>query len=129
MSSVSSLFTNPYYGINQANGTRPTDAAKQAKDDAIAGATNGLADAPGIKKDATEEFLDYAKLSVPERIRKQFLESKDLDEKSLAAMSEEERQKIEDEFRELLEKKMKEGMNKEAAKKAGSTGLVANLLV
>lgn len=129
MSSVSSIFSNPYYGINQASGTKPTDAAKQAKDDAIAGATNGLADAPGIKKDAAEEFLDYAKLSVPERIRKQFLESKGLDEKSLASLSEEDRKKIEDEFRELLEKKLKDAMNKDAAKKSGSTGLVANLLV
>lgn len=130
MSSVStSYFTNPYYGINQAGGIKPTDAAKQAKDDAIAGATNSLADAPSIKTDAAEEFLDYAKLSVPERIRKQFLESKGLDEKSLAALSEEDRKKIEDEFRELLEKKLKDGMTKEAAKKNGSTGLVANLLV
>lgn len=62
---------------------------------------------------------------MPERIRKQFLESKGLDEKSLASLSEEDRKAIEDEFRELLEKKFKDEINK----KGEQTGLVANILV
>ncbi|MCW0232668.1 MAG: hypothetical protein OJJ21_03625 [Ferrovibrio sp.] len=126
-SAISNYFTNPYYGVNQANGTKPTEVAESKESAAAAGAA-ALAAASPKAGDVTQEFLDYAKLSVPERIRKQFLESKGLDEKSLAAMSEEERQKIEDEFRELLEKKMKEGLADGVA--AGKkTGLVANIVV
>jgi hypothetical protein len=125
-SAVSNYFSNPYYGVNQASGTKPTELAKSKEDAAAAGAA-ALGAAPPKTGDVTQEFLDYAKLSVPERIRKQFLESKGLDEKSLAAMSEEERKKIEDEFRELLEKKMKDGIpGGSAADK--KTGLIANIL-
>jgi ABC-type transporter MlaC component len=123
-SAISSYFNNPYYGINQASGTKPTDHAKSQEDAAKQGAS-GLGAAPELGKNAREEFLDYAKLSVPERIRKQFLESKGLDEKSLASMSEEDRKAIEDEFRELLEQKFKDEINK----KGEQTGLVANILV
>jgi hypothetical protein len=127
-SAISNYFTNPYYGINQASGTKPTDVVKD-KESAAAAGTAALEASAVPKKDVAEEFLDYAKLSVPERIRKQFLESKGLDEKSLASMSEEERKKIEDEFRELLERKIKEDMNADAAKQTGKTGLIANILV
>lgn len=123
-SGISSFFSNPYYGINQASGVKPTEHAKSQEEAAKQGAS-GLGAAPELGKTAREEFLDYAKLSVPERIRKQFLESKGLDEKSLASLSEEERKAIEDEFRELLEKKFKDEMNK----KGEQTGLVANILV
>lgn len=125
MSSISSsYFTNPYYGINQAGGAKPTEIAKSKEDVAAAGAS-AVSAAPLNVGDVTQEFLDFAKLSVPERIRKQFLESKGLDEKSLAAMNEEDRKKIEDEFRDLLERKMKEGMNMGSK----TTGLVANIVV
>jgi ABC-type transporter MlaC component len=123
-SAISGFFNNPYYGINQANGVKPTDHAKSQEDAAKQGAS-GLNAAPELGKNAREEFLDYAKLSVPERIRKQFLESKGLDEKSLASLSEDERKAIEDEFRELLEKKFKDEINK----KGEQTGLIANILV
>jgi ABC-type transporter MlaC component len=123
-SAVSNFFNNPYYGVNQAGGVKPTDYAKSQEDAAKQGAS-GLNAAPEIGQDAREKFLDYAKLSVPERIRKQFLESKGLDEKSLAELSEDERKAIEDEFRELLERKFKDEMNK----KGEQTGLVANILV
>jgi len=129
-------FVNPYYGVNQAGGVKPTDLIKEkekeAKDALVSG--SGV-DASSIKPDAAQEFLDYAKLSVPERIRKQFLESKGLDEKSLAAMSDEDRQKIEDEFREFLEAKFKEKMakdNQEKLEKAGGglrPGLIADITV
>jgi hypothetical protein len=122
-SAISGYFTNPYYGINQATGAKPTDVAK-AQEDAAAAALQGAA--PAEKKDTAQEFLDYAKLSVPERIRKQFLESKGLDEKSLAELPEEERKKIEDEFRELLEKKIKEGIAGGVAADK-KTGLVADI--
>ena len=124
-SAISNYFTNPYYGINQANGIKPTDYARSQEEAAMQGASGLAAAPPELAKDAREQFLDYAKLSVPERIRKQFLESKGLDEKSLASLSEDERKAIEDEFRELLEKKFKDEMNK----KGEQTGLVANILV
>lgn len=123
-SAISGFFSNPYYGINQANGVKPTDHAKSQEEAAKQGAS-ALGAAPELGKNAREEFLDYAKLSVPERIRKQFLESKGLDEKSLAAMSEDERKAIEDEFRQLLEQKFKDEINK----KGEQTGLIANILV
>ncbi len=123
-SAISGFFNNPYYGINQANGVKPTEHAKSQEEAAKQGAS-GLGAAPELGKNAREEFLDYAKLSVPERIRKQFLESKGLDEKSLASLSEDERKAIEDEFRELLEKKFKDEINK----KGEQTGLIANILV
>lgn len=125
MSSISSsYFTNPYYGINQASGTKPTEVAKN-KEDVAADGASAVSAAPLNVGDVTQEFLDFAKLSVPERIRKQFLESRGLDEKSLASLSEEDRKKIEDEFRDLLERKMKEGMNMGSK----TTGLVANIVV
>jgi ABC-type transporter MlaC component len=124
-SAISGFFNNPYYGINQASGVKPADHAKSQEDAAKQGASALGAAPPALGKDAREEFLDYAKLSVPERIRKQFLESKGLDEKSLASMSEEERKAIEDEFRQLLEQKFKDEINK----KGEQTGLVANILV
>jgi hypothetical protein len=123
-SAISSFFNNPYYGVNQAGGVKPTDYAKSQEDAAKQGAS-GINAAPDLTKDAREQFLDYAKLSVPERIRKQFLESKGLDEKSLADLPEEERKAIEDEFREMLQKKFKEQINKDGQQ----TGLVANILV
>lgn len=124
-SAISGFFNNPYYGINQANGVKPTDHAKSQEEAAKQGASGLGAAPPELGKTAREEFLDYAKLSVPERIRKQFLESKGLDEKSLASLSEDERKAIEDEFRELLEKKFKDEINKTGEQ----TGLVANILV
>lgn len=131
----SNPFVNPYYGINQAGGAKPTDYAK-SKEDAAKDAmvTGSGVDTSKVKPDAAQEFLDYAKLSVPERIRKQFLESKGLDEKSLAAMSDEDRQKIEDEFREFLEAKFKEKMakdNQEKMEKAGGLrpGMIADIVV
>jgi ABC-type transporter MlaC component len=124
-SAISNYFNNPYYGINQAGGVKPTDHAKSQEDAAKQGASGLGAAPPELAKDAREQFLDYAKLSVPERIRKQFLESKGLDEKSLASLSEEDRKAIEDEFRELLERKFKDEINK----KGEQTGLVANILV
>lgn len=121
---ISNYFTNPYYSINQAGGVKPTEYASSQEDAAKQGAS-GLGAGPAeLARDAREQFLDYAKLSVPERIRKQFLESKGLDEKSLASLPEDERKAIEDEFRELLKKKFKDEMNKTGEQ----TGLIANIL-
>jgi len=119
---ITHSFTNPYYGINQANGARPADKIAQ---DAAATIASTASAAATDQKDPTQDFLDYAKLSVAERIRKQFLESKGLDEKSLAAMDEKERQKIEDEFRDMLKKKMKDGVARDTGLQ---TGLIANIL-
>jgi hypothetical protein len=128
-------FVNPYYGVNQASGVKPADLIKEQEKAAKDALINGSGiDTSKVKPDAAQEFLDYAKLSVPERIRKQFLESKGLDEKSLAEMSDEERQKIEDEFRELLEAKFKEKMakdNQEKLEKAAGLrpGMIADIVV
>lgn len=123
-SAISNYFTNPYYGINQASGAKPTDHARNQEEAARQGASGLGAAPPELAKDAREQFLDYAKLSVPERIRKQFLDSKGLDEKSLASLPEEERKAIENEFRELLKKKFKDEMNKTGEQ----TGLIANIV-
>lgn len=123
-SAISNYFTNPYYGINQASGAKPTDHARSQEEAAGQGASGLGAAPPELAKDAREQFLDYAKLSVPERIRKQFLDSKGLDEKSLASLPEEERKAIENEFRELLKKKFKDEMNKTGEQ----TGLIANIV-
>lgn len=123
-SAISNYFTNPYYGVNQASGTKPTDHARSQEEAARQGASGLGAAPPELAKDAREQFLDYAKLSVPERIRKLFLDSKGLDEKSLASLPEEERKTIENEFRELLKKKFKDEMNKTGEQ----TGLIANIV-
>lgn len=123
-SAISNYFTNPYYSINQASGVKPTEYASSQEEAAKQGASGLAAASAELAKDAREQFLDYAKLSVPERIRKQFLESKGLDEKSLASLPEDERKAIEDEFRELLKKKFKDEMNKTGEQ----TGLIANIV-
>lgn len=87
--------------------------------------TDGSADPAAVtesdkkkKPDPADEFLNFAKMSLPEKIRYQFLAAHGLSEDDLKAMDEKERQKIEDQIRQEIE----EAVKKETDKKAG--GLV-----
>lgn len=55
---------------------------------------------------AAEEFLKWSKMNPVERIRAQYLKDNDLTEEELASMPAEERAKIEDEIRKLIEEKL-----------------------
>ncbi|WP_370152834.1 hypothetical protein [Ferrovibrio sp.] len=61
-----------------------------------------------VKKTAEENFLDYARMSVAERIRAQMLEEEGLDEEKLAKLDAEMRKKIEEKIREAIEEKMRQ---------------------
>ena len=74
------------------------------------------------KTDAVQDFLDYAKMSIPERIRAKYLEEHGMTEEGLAQLDEKLRKKIEEEIREEIEKAVKGETGK-------SAGGIANLLV
>ncbi|WP_298720970.1 hypothetical protein [uncultured Ferrovibrio sp.] len=59
------------------------------------------------RKSVQDEFLDYARMSVAERIRAQILEDKGLTEERLAELDAEKRKAIEEEIRQAIEEKMK----------------------
>lgn len=111
MTAIGSTYTNPYYGINQAGGVKPTDAAA-AGEKAKADAAIAAAATPETKPDVAQGFLDYAKLSIPERIRKSILEKKGLSEEQLAQLEPEERKKIEEEIKEEIKKAIEDGVRK-----------------
>lgn len=71
---------------------------------------------------AEEQFLDYARMSVAERMREQILKSKGLTEDDLNSMDPEERAELEKEIREELREKVVQQTGKE-------TGGIANILV
>lgn len=75
-----------------------------------------------LNKTAEEEFLDYARMSVAERIRAQYLEEQGLTEEQVAEMEVEKRKAIEEEIRQKIE----EAITGETGKTAGS---IANILV
>ncbi|WP_374466347.1 hypothetical protein [Ferrovibrio sp.] len=74
------------------------------------------------KTDAVQDFLDYAKMSIPERIRAKYLEENGLTEEGLAQLDEKLRKKIEEEIREKIEEAVKQGTGKTA-------GGIADMLV
>ena len=53
---------------------------------------------------ASDEFLKWAKMNPIERLRAQYLKDHNLTEEKLASMSNEERQKIEDDIKKHIEK-------------------------
>lgn len=60
---------------------------------------------------ATEKFLKEAQKTPMERMREQVLAALGLSEDALAQMSPDERRSAEDEIRELIEEKVRQGMN------------------
>lgn len=74
------------------------------------------------RPDAAQDFLDYAKMSIPERIRAKYLEENGLTEEGLAQLDEKLRKKIEEEIREEIEEAVKQGTGK-------SAGGIADMLV
>ncbi|MFN4311258.1 MAG: hypothetical protein ACK4FK_11795 [Ferrovibrio sp.] len=80
------------------------------------------ASAPAEKADSAQDFLDYARMSIPERIRAKYLEEHGMTEEGLAQLDEKLRKKIEEEIREEIEKAVKGETGK-------SAGGIANLLV
>ncbi len=77
---------------------------------------------PGVA-DATEQgFLDYARMSVGERIRDQYLKKAGLTEDSLGQLDAKSRSKIEEEIRD----KIREAMTQNGGKDSGS---IANIVV
>jgi hypothetical protein len=87
-----------------------------------AGEDTATSESAALKKAPEQDFLDYAKMSVPERIRKSYLEQEGLTEEQLAQLDTETRKKIEDDIREKIE----ESIKKETGR---SIGGIANLLV
>ena len=89
-----------------------------------------VAEAASASKTAEKEFLDFAKMSVGERIRKQFLDAKGLTEDSLKSMDPKDRQKIEDEIREAIKKAIRRGTGVETGNSDTTVppGTIANLV-
>lgn len=58
---------------------------------------------------AETEFLKWAKMSPGERMRADILSSMGLDDDKVAAMTPEDRKKVEDKVREMIEEKIKQG--------------------
>jgi hypothetical protein len=71
-------------------------------------ASSGSAGLAAVAKpSAKDEFLKWAQMTPGERMRANMLSSMGLDEAKLAAMSEEEREKIEAQIREMIEVKVR----------------------
>lgn len=94
-----------------------------------AGETQGSAitdvftgDTKDLKKSPEEDFLDYARMSVAERIRAQVLEDEKLTEEKLNELDAKQRARIEESIREKIE----EAITGETGKSLGS---IANLVV
>lgn len=95
-------------GVGQTNSFAPAASA----------GSGGLSAVP--QPSAKDEFLAWAKMTPGERMRANMLSSMGLDENKLAAMSEEEREKIEAKIKEMIEVKVREDMEK------GKTGVVVD---
>ncbi|MFC3676854.1 hypothetical protein [Ferrovibrio xuzhouensis] len=97
--------TGGYYPPVAGTGKKPSPVA----DSADVAATDKKTDS------VEDQFLDFAKMSVADRIRAQYLGGKGLTEEDLKNMDPKERQKIEDEIREQI----KEALKRSTEKKAG----------
>lgn len=75
------------------------------------GTATSLAGA-AAKPDAKAEFLKWAHMTPAERMRANLLSSMGLTEDQVAAMSPEDRRKVEDKLRELIEQKVKQNVEK-----------------
>ena len=91
--------------------------------DEASGQSQKSAAVPQSDKEATEkEFLDFAKMSVGERIRAQYLKSKGMTEDQLGSLDSEARAKIEEEIREQIRNAIKQNGGKDS-------GSIANIVV
>jgi hypothetical protein len=59
-----------------------------------------------VNKSPEEDFLDYARMSVAERIRAQFLQDEKLTEEKLRELDAKQRERIEEKIREAIEEKI-----------------------
>lgn len=73
--------------------------------DKLEGETGSLAEAPK-KNSAADEFMDWSKMSVAEKIRAQILADKNLTEEDLAAMDADARAAIEAEIKEAIKRQL-----------------------
>lgn len=65
------------------------------------------------KETAVDKFMKYQKMSIAEKLRASYLAEKHLTEESLAAMSPEDRMKIEEEIAQRVREKLAESVRKE----------------
>lgn len=79
---------------------------------ASAAATGTSLAGAAAKPDAKSEFLKWAHMTPAERMRANLLSSMGLTEDDVAAMSPEDRKKVEDKLRELIEAKVKQSAEK-----------------
>ena len=97
-------------------GFKPAGEIKGGAADIFAGETTEL------KRTAEEDFLDYARMSVAERIRAQVLQEEKLTEEKLAELDAKQREAVEERIRE----KIAEKITGETGKEVGS---IADLTV
>jgi hypothetical protein len=95
------------------SGTTSSNSTTESGIEATTGKTTA-------SSDATTAFLDYMKKSPAERMRDMILKEKGLTEDDLKAMSPEDRAKAEAEIKDLIKKKVAEGVEKK-------TGIVMDL--
>lgn len=76
---------------------------------------------------ATDRFLEEARKSPMERMREQVLDALGLSEEALAQMSPEERRSAEDKIREMIEQKIREGMNAGDEPPASNAAMIEEL--
>ncbi|WP_428247963.1 hypothetical protein [Ferrovibrio sp.] len=111
------------YAASAATGAKGVaandDAAKGSSQAAAVDGAQGAAGQP----DATEQnFLDYARMSVAERIRKHYLEKAGMTEEQLGQLDADARAKIEEEIR----NKVRESLHQAGGKDSGT---IANIVV
>lgn len=75
-----------------------------------------------VKKSPEEDFLDYARMSVAERIRAQILQDEKLTEEKLNELEAKQRARIEEKIREAIEEKI-------VGETGKTTGGIADLVV
>jgi hypothetical protein len=110
--SISSVGGSNPYAYTRPPYSGAGAAAPAGNDPALPAADKGAA---GKKANSVEdEFLGYAHMSLADVIRMQYLGSKGLTEDDLKNMDPKERQKIEDQIREEIEKTVKRDTEKKA---------------
>jgi len=108
------------YAATAVKGAAANDDPSQATGQTAA--ADATKTAPG-QPDATEQnFLDYARMSVAERIRKHYLEKAGMTEEQLGQLDADARAKIEEEIR----NKVRESLLQNGGKDSGS---IANIVV
>lgn len=110
------------YAASAATGAKGVAANDDAQSGSQTSAVDGAQGAAG-QPDATEQnFLDYARMSVAERIRKHYLEKAGVTEEQLGQLDADARAKIEEEIR----NKVRESLHQNGGKDSGS---IANIVV